>query len=508
MTPDEYVPAVSRASSAPVYAPYETFLGLGIVGGFMDSFQAQGTAVADLAIDLLAGGPASTPRGTNAAADVVDWRELKRRGLAEANLPPGAIVRFRDPTLWEEHRDTVLWTIAAFAVQSAVVVVMMIQIRRRRRAEHSLLQSEERMAFAAASVNVGLWQYYCATDSIWATDHCRKMFDIPSGQRLSPEAFLQPVHSDDRSAARHWLRSLSQSRSPVVREMRIVREDGQIVWYAACGQARFDDQGKAVSISGIFSDITPRKQIESEADSQRQTLAHMTRVSVLGELSGAIAHEINQPLTAILSNAQAAHRMLSKQPPDLAEVGEALDDIIREDSRASEVIRRLRGMLRKEKGKVEQVVLNDLVQPALQLVNSELARRGIGVKLALADHLPAVAGDPVQLQQVLINLVMNAMDAVTSPQASQRTIAISTRVSYLFVEIVVADRGPGLKAGQEALVLEPFYTTKEHGLGLGLAICSSIARAHGGLLQLSNGEGGGACARLTLPVTKVASVAA
>lgn len=508
LTPVDTVSVVSRAATAPVYAPYEVYVGLGVVGGFVDSFHVQGTAVADLTLNLLAGGSAGPPVPTGASVDVVDWRELKRHGLNQANLSPGTDVRFKQPSLWAQHRETVLWTLAAFTVQSAVVLALLVQVRRRRRAEQSLVQSEERMAFAAASVNVGLWQYDRTRDSIWVTDHCREMFGIPAGQPLELDAFLQPVHPDDRAAARHWLRLLRESRIPVVRELRILQKDDKVAWYMACGQARFDEQGQPMIISGIFSDVTPRKQAELEADSQREALTHLTRVSLLGELSGAIAHEIYQPLTAILANAQAARRMLGKRPPDLAEVGEALDDIIREDSRADEVIRRLRGMLRKGEGKSESVVLNDLVPPVLHLVHRELASRGIGVKLQLGEDLPPIAGDAIQLQQVLINLLMNAVDAVSSVGVPQRTIIVATRSAGTGqVELVVADRGPGLDEAQRARVFEPFYTTKKHGLGLGLAICASIARSHGGELRLDSNDGGGVSAQLILPALSVAMAA-
>jgi PAS domain S-box-containing protein len=364
------------------------------------------------------------------------------------------------------------------------------------------------MAFAAASVNVGLWQYDRTSDAIWATDHCRAMFGIPPGQGLTAESFLQAVHPDDRHAARLWRQSATRSRIPVVGEFRVIRKDGEVVWYLARGQARFDSKGDPLGISGTFSDITARKVAEAEADSQRRMLAHATRVTALGELSGAIAHEINQPLTAILSNAQAARRILARQPPDLAEVDDVLEEIIQQDRRAGGVIRRLRGMLRKGESRAESIGINDLVQPVIRLVHGELVSRGISVRTDLAQDLPMVAGDPVQLQQVLLNLVMNAMDAVTSPRALQRTIIIATRSPASGqVEVTVTDRGCGLAANHEERVFEPFYTTKEHGLGLGLTICTSIAAAHGGVLAISNCAEGGVRASLTLPALSVAAVA-
>ena len=225
------------------------------------------------------------------------------------------------------------------------------------------------------------------------------------------------------------------------------------------------------------------------------------RVSVLGELSGSIAHEINQPLTAILSNAQAALHLLAQNSPDIAEIHDALEEIVHEDNRAGEVIHRLRGLLKKGERKAENVNINDLVRSTVSLLNSELIARDISLRLDL-DHAPSLTrGDSVQLQQVLLNLVMNAMDAMASTPIAQRSILISTRGSQAgMVDVTVKDRGHGIRAKENGRLFEPFYTTKNHGLGLGLTLCSTIIQAHQGKLTLVNNERGGAIAKFSLPV--------
>ena len=224
------------------------------------------------------------------------------------------------------------------------------------------------------------------------------------------------------------------------------------------------------------------------------------RVTVLGELSVSIAHEINQPLTAILSNAQAALHLLAQKSPDLEEIRDALQEIAQEDNRAGEVVHRLRHLLKKGERKLELVNINDLVGSTAALLHSELIGREIGIRFDLENRLLLASGDSVQLQQVLLNLVMNAMDAISSTPISQRHILISTRgMESGSVEVLVRDRGHGIRPLDNGRLFEPFYTTKEHGLGLGLTICSSIMQAHGGRLSVVNQESGGVVAGFSLP---------
>jgi C4-dicarboxylate-specific signal transduction histidine kinase len=275
-------------------------------------------------------------------------------------------------------------------------------------------------------------------------------------------------------------------------------------WVRVRAHSHRDEGGNPNHVNGIFVDITEQKAAEAEAVLQRQEVAHLMRVSVLGQLSGAIAHEVNQPLTAILSNAQAALHLLAQESPDLVEVRSALQDIVEEDNRAGKVVHRLRGLLKKNEKKSEPVDVNDLVRSTVALLHSELIGRGINVEVDLASTLPATVGDPVQLQQVLLNLLMNAMDAMATTPAAQRLVMLSTRpTEAMSVEILVKDHGPGIRSTEQGRLFEPFYTTKPHGLGLGLTICSTIVEAHGGTLTLANDEAGGVLAALSLPVQEM-----
>jgi PAS domain S-box-containing protein len=383
---------------------------------------------------------------------------------------------------------------------SAPVLLLGASMDEARHAERAIRESEERMAFAAASANIGLWYLEVATERLWATEYCRSMLGLATDAPLTRATILEAVHPDDRQFTIESIRSAARSGEDVAAEFRVVLPGGEVRWFRARARADRDDQGKPFRISGIFSDITAAKMAEHEADLQRRELAHLTRVAVMGELSGAMAHELNQPLTAILSNAQAAQLMLANDAPNLGDIGQAIDDIVIEDKRAGEVIERLRGLLRKDEGKRASVEINELVLSTLQLLHSELISRRINVITNLGRDLPPIWGDRVQLQQVVLNLVMNAMEALASVSSDRKNVTISTRqMINNQIETIVSDLGHGLGPEGQSRAFEPFFTTKPHGLGLGLSICSTIVTSHGGTLQLSNNTRGGVRACFSLP---------
>ena len=238
----------------------------------------------------------------------------------------------------------------------------------------------------------------------------------------------------------------------------------------------------------------------------RQELAHIGRVSAMGELTASLAHELNQPLTAILNNAQVAQHLLASGAVDLVEMREILNDIVADDKRAADVIRRLRRLLRKGDLEYVPLDLNEIVTEVTRLVTSDAAIRNVSMRLTLAADLPSVRGDRVQLQQVVLNLVLNGLDALRAPEASDRSLVIQTfRDGESAVGVAVRDSGPGIAAKDVDHIFEPLYTTKREGIGMGLAIARTIVGAHGGRLTAENNVDGGATFRFTLPVDTAAA---
>jgi signal transduction histidine kinase len=369
--------------------------------------------------------------------------------------------------------------------------------------EQRLRDDEESMEFVAAAVDIGFWRYNLDTRSLWTTDHCRTMFAIDK-LAVTPADFISKVHADDRRLVEEIMTSDTYNLDAPSSEFRVAASKDKIKWMLANSHARSRSNGDVPEISGFFRDITAFKNAEAERELQSNELAHLMRVSQVGELSGGLAHELTQPLTSILANAEAAREMLKSEKPDFAEIANALDDIVQEDNRAGDVISRLRALLKTGETSVALIDINELVKAALQLLRNELTSRHIKTEIALLNKAVIVSGDPVQLQQVVVNLVMNAIDAVSNVSRHRRHILVKTEcLNDDMVDVTVRDNGTGLDIPAHRQVFEPFFTTKERGLGLGLYISSMIIKRYGGSMSLDGNSDGGATACFRLPIYRV-----
>jgi two-component system sensor kinase FixL len=384
--------------------------------------------------------------------------------------------------------------------EAIVIFAFAVQDRHRRGLADLLKQSEDRLEFAAQSGDVGLWAWDADTDRFWATTHCSEMFGILPGTEYSMAAMRETIHPDDRAMVEEAIVTGVKSRTTSELEYRTSIASGSLRWVRCRFRCTVDENGKVLAISGTIVDVTKRKTIEAEVESQKRSLSHLTRVGMLGDLSGALAHELSQPLTAIMSNAQAAQRMIGREPIDVVELRSTIADIIANDIRANEVIRHLRALLKKEDTRRERLDLNAVVREALDLTRSDLIAKKVSVSLHGEPEAMFVLGDAVQLQQLLLNLIMNATEAMAgaSRDGGKLTLSLVTEVDGVR-HIAISDTGPGIRAEIMANLFDPFFSTKAQGLGLGLSIGRSIAEAHGGHLWAENNAGRGATFHVTLP---------
>ncbi|NVM80020.1 PAS domain S-box-containing protein [Duganella sp. SG902] len=369
-----------------------------------------------------------------------------------------------------------------------------------RRARALTRESEQRLALAAEAAQLGIWIRDLRRQEIWISEQWRRLFGFADAQRVTLADLLARVHPDDRGAVRRTLDKAMRGAPRYEMEYRIVLPDGELRWIGSHGSVERAPDGGPALVRGVSLNITKRKLAELEVQQHQKEVTHLARVAMLGELSGALAHELNQPLTAILSNAQAARRYLARPAPPLDELGEIVDDIIAEDQRAGDIIQRLRRLFSKHEVPRQALDLRPLVGDVLRLLRNDLINHAVTVEASLGEAALPVRGDPVQLQQVLINLLMNACDAMAATPPGERRITLRAQAAGAdTVRLSVADRGGGIPDETLARIFDPFYTTKQRGMGLGLSICRNILTAHEGLLWAENQAGGGACFHLCLP---------
>jgi two-component system, LuxR family, sensor kinase FixL len=388
---------------------------------------------------------------------------------------------------------------------SIPLLLLAALVEERRRAEESLKQTEARMAVAAASTDTGLWQYDLPMGHLWATEHCRSMFGLDANTPLTPEAFLGAVHPDDRAAASAAMRAAASAAETARRiEFRVNHPSGQR-WYLATANTEFDAHGEPIRVSGIFRDITPRRKAEQEAEqledalrATRRELARVSRQTTIGAMAASIAHEINQPLTAIVANANAGLRLLARG--DSSEVQAALRRIVGDGLRAGQAVAGVRAIFGKEGRKKSSVSINELVREVLALAGGELESQRVSLQVELHRDLPRVTADRVQLQQVLLNLIMNAVEAMSSVANRERSLLVKSELhGARDLLIAVEDSGPGINPNDMDRIFDAFFTTKSHGMGLGLSICKSIIESHGGRLWASTRNPHGSVFYIQLP---------
>jgi PAS domain S-box-containing protein len=620
----ELVGRLRAVANAPMVGLFEDDVGRGVIGGRLVSLEQEGREAGCVATRILRGASPGTIHTPTFKPDrlVYDWRELRRWGIRESQLPAGSEVRFRPPSFVIQYR----WHIAAAVglCLGGLILALVRELQRRHMTERSLRESQERMKLAADSAELGIWEWNLLTDEIWATgpmvlrlyagktgahnkgflhsvygedrpevvqaldkalkgdgdyesvhralcpdghvrwvaargrvefdvnrkplrmrgvvmdittrkeaeeraleserrfvlmansapvliwasglDKLCTFFNKPwldfTGRSLEQElgnGWAEGVHIDDLAGCLKAYNESFDRRVAFTLEYRLRRRDGNYRWVSDHGVPRYDSGGDFVGYIGCCVDVTERREAESEAQRTRQEVAHLSRVSTLGQLAVSLAHELNQPLGSIMLNAQVAQQLLNSDHADLNEVREILNDIIKQDSRAAEVILRTRAMLRKGETLMAPARLDEVIQDALGLMTSELLLRKVTTTTHLARDLPLVRADRIQLQQVFVNLIVNACDAMNGNSPSDRRLTITSELlDTQYVQATVADTGPGFAPEVMERIFEPFRTTKPHGLGLGLPICRSIIRTHGGKLCVGNGNERGATVRFTL----------
>jgi PAS domain S-box-containing protein len=376
--------------------------------------------------------------------------------------------------------------------------------RERRHAEESLRRSEGYLAEAQRLSHTGSWASIPAMGEIrYMSEECYRVLGFdPQGGQPRYEAFSERLHPDDQAKVRKAVETAGREKANFELDYRIVHPGGEIRDIHVVGHPVLSQSGDLVEFVGTVIDITERKRAEEERERLRQAqadLAHVNRVTTMGELTASVAHEVNQPIAAAVTNAKTCLRWLTRDEPNLEEARAAAMRIVNDGTRAAEIIKRIRLLFKKDTSERELVDINEVIQEMFVLLRGEAMRSFIVVRTELEADSPLVMADRVQLQQVLMNLMLNGIDAMKEAKGARELAIKSQRAENDHVLVQVSDTGSGLPPQQADQLFNAFFTTKPHGTGMGLSISRSIVESHGGRLWAANNSPRGASFSFTLP---------
>jgi two-component system sensor kinase FixL len=367
-----------------------------------------------------------------------------------------------------------------------------------------LRESERRLELATRAGGLGLWSWDIRTGRIWTTKIARRLLGFSQREASDPQRWRERIHPADSERVRLAVDNVLRTGGEYDIEHRIALPDNATRWVAAHGQVERNAAGQPTLLRGVLHDVTSLRSAQDESRELRRNLAHAGRVSMLGQLASALAHELSQPLAAILRNSEAAEMMLRGNSPDLEELRAIVADIHGDDQRAAEVISRLQTLLKRRHLDFEAISVDGLVRDVSSLVRPDAVAKRVTLEYAVEAGLPALSGDRVHLSQVLINLIINGMDAIASSEQPRGLVRVAARpAAERAVELSVIDSGTGIPPHMLSRLFEPFFTTKENGMGMGLAVSRTIVEAHGGRFWAENNPAGGATFRFTIPTVQV-----
>ncbi|HET6142320.1 MAG TPA: PAS domain-containing protein [Candidatus Acidoferrales bacterium] len=370
----------------------------------------------------------------------------------------------------------------------------------RKRGEEKLRQSEAYLRESQRLGHIGSWAYKVSSGELFASAEFLRIFGRdPEKEKATVEMFRGNVHPEDREFVDETINKAMREKTEFALDHRVVLPDGSIRHVYSMAHRVFDNSDTIVDYIGTVMDVTDRKRAEEALRRAQSDLAHVNRVTTMGELTASLAHEVNQPIAAAITNANTCVRWLTRDDPDLEEARAAAMRIVKDGTRAAEIVSRIRQVFKKSVPERESVDVNDVIREMIVLLRGEATKHRVSFHTELAAMLPRVMGDRLQLQQVVMNLIVNSIDAMKDMAEKREIVITSQRMENEHITVSISDNGMGLPPQQEDQIFNAFFTTKPHGTGMGLRICRSIVESHGGRLSAANSYPRGATFSFTIP---------
>jgi PAS domain S-box-containing protein len=474
-----------------------------------------------LVFDQMPAGPGSSPPLLYLTILPLIWAAL-RFGLGGISvsmlivtfLAIAGTMRGHGPFLNQTPVENALALQLFLLMTGTPLMLLAVVIEEERRSQDALHESKERMGLAAEVANAAMWVWDVSGDDLWMTEQGRSLFGFKPDARLDYAATMDRVHPEDRTVRESAIKRALETRGGYEIEYRLLEPDGVVRWINGRARCVEPSDGTGLKLFGVSMDVTARKQAEASVASERKELQkkraeleHVARVATLGELTTTVVHEIAQPLAAILANSSAGIDFLDAPEPDLREARAALSDICADTERAAEVIRRLRGMLKRDTPGFTSLDLNQLIRDVDHIVHGDAVAHNVTVELDLWPGVLLIKADNIELQQVMLNLMLNAFGAMGEAQLNgERRLIVRTKsfdASNVLVEL--EDSGTGIAPEKLESIFDAFVTSKRDGLGIGLAISRTIVERHRGKVWAANNPDHGATFSITLPVSASAS---
>jgi PAS domain S-box-containing protein len=440
------------------------------------------------------------PDDVDTASEKIEHALREKRSFQnefKLKLPDGTV----------KHVDANILPVFSATGELVEIIATVVDVTERKRAEDTLRRGEAWLAQAQRLSHTGTWVMNGTTRRfLYWSDESYRIWGFDPLQGLpSREDMWGRIHPDDRERLWEEVQEGLREQRDFFEEFRILLPDGTVKYLEANTHHEFSSLGALLEVVCTNVDVTERKRAQDERERLRQLeadLAHMNRVSTMGELAASLSHEILHPIATARNNARAGMRFLEMNPPNLDEARESLGCVVRDADRAKDIVGRIRNQIKKAPPRKECFGLNEAINEVIVMVRSAIADNRVSVQTRLAEGALAIHGDRVQLQQVLLNLILNAVEAMGSVEAGARELLVSTEQDHTGVLVAVRDSGPGIDATHLERVFEAFYTTKSGGTGMGLLICRSIIEAHGGKLWAEAKEPRGAVFQFTLPAAQ------